>query len=72
MVKPTVNTLTTTTEESGSSLKGIKEETGLLINGGSLSIDSADDALHTNASMYINAGTFELASGDDALHADEA
>lgn len=72
MVKPTVNTLTTTTEESGLSMKGIKARTGLLINGCSLSIDSADDALHTNASMYINAGTFELASGDDALHADES
>ncbi len=72
MVRPTANILMTTTEENGSSMKGFKAGSGLLINGGTFNIDSADDALHTNTSMYISAGIFELASGDDALHADES
>jgi len=40
------------------------------IDGGSLTIDSADDALHSNGSLVINGGTFALSSGDDAVHAD--
>ena len=72
MVRLTANILMTTTEENGSSMKGFKAGSGLLINGGTFNIDSADDALHTNTSMYISAGIFELASGDDALHADES
>ena len=34
-------------------------------------MDSADDAVHSNASITVNGGIFEIASGDDALHADE-
>lgn len=34
-------------------------------------MDSADDAVHSNASIAVNGGIFEIASGDDAFHADE-
>lgn len=62
---------TETEEDDGTSLKGIKAETDILINGGIFTIDSADDAVHSNATVIVNGGTFEIASGDDAFHADD-
>ena len=58
-------------EDDGTSIKGIKAAGNLIINSGSFSIDSADDSLHSNASVTIQGGTFEIASGDDGIHADE-
>lgn len=58
-------------EDSSTSMKGLKCGTGMLISGGNITIDSADDAVHSNASITVNGGTFELASGDDAFHADD-
>lgn len=62
---------TTETDDSSTSIKGIKSNGSMLINNGTFTIDSADDSLHSNVSMTINGGTFEIASGDDALHAEE-
>lgn len=62
---------TTTTDESGTSMKGIKATNSLLISGGTFKIDSADDSVHSDVSVTINGGTFEIASGDDAIHAEE-
>ncbi len=59
------------TTEDTVSVKGIKATGNLLVNGGDFSIDSADDALHSNANLTINGGTWKLASGDDGLHAYE-
>lgn len=59
------------TEENGTSMKGLKASSGLLISGGSIAIDSADDAIHSDASLTINGGTFSIASGDDAIHAED-
>lgn len=52
------------------SAKGIKATVGINIDGGTFTINAADDALHSNGSLTINDGTFTLASGDDGLHAD--
>lgn len=52
-------------------MKGLKAAGSIRITGGSFSIDSADDAVHSNASITINGGTFEIATGDDGVHADE-
>ena len=60
-----------TADDSGTSMKGIKAASILVVNGGTISIDSADDAVHSNASITINGGSFEIASGDDGIHADE-
>lgn len=60
-----------TGDDSSTSMKGLKATGNLLISEGSFNIDSADDSVHTNASMTINGGNFEIASGDDALHADD-
>ena len=52
------------------SAKGIKAGVDVTIDGGVFTIDSADDAIHSNERIVINAGTFLLASGDDGMHAD--
>lgn len=52
--------------------KGIKAAGYLTVNGGRFTIDSADDAVHSNASIDINGGTFEISTGDDGFHADES
>lgn len=57
----------TSTEES---CKGIKAVNALNISGGDFTIDSYDDAIHSNYTVSITGGTFEIASGDDGVHAD--
>ncbi len=59
------------TDESSTSMKGIKAANSILISGGTFKIDSADDSLHSDMSLTVNGGTFEIASGDDAFHAEE-
>lgn len=65
------NSQDTTTEEASTSMKGLKAANGMLISGGSITINSADDAIHSDMSVIINGGTFTLASGDDAIHAED-
>ncbi|MGN8968359.1 carbohydrate-binding domain-containing protein [Intestinimonas sp. HCP28S3_D6] len=65
-------TSTTQTEEDSTSQKGIKGESIYAINGGTFTIDSADDCLHAGGAMTIAAGDFTLNSGDDAVHCDDA
>lgn len=60
-----------TTDDSSTSMKGIKSTGDMVITNGSFTVNSADDAVHSNASLTVNGGTFEIASGDDAFHADE-
>ncbi|MGI6030096.1 MAG: carbohydrate-binding domain-containing protein [Eubacteriales bacterium] len=60
------------TEEDSVSQKGIKGESIYAINGGTFTIDSADDCLHAGGAMVIAAGEFVLSSGDDAVHCDDA
>ena len=59
------------TDESSTSMKGIKAADGLYLSGGKFTIDSADDALHSDASASITGGSFTISSGDDAVHAEE-
>lgn len=61
----------TATDDSSTSIKGLKSSGDLLIKGGTFTLDSADDAVHSNASLTINNGSFNIASGDDAFHADD-
>lgn len=62
----------TTTDESGTSTKGIKADGGMYLNGGTYQIDSADDSIHSNANITIADGTYTLATGDDGVHVDDA
>ena len=54
------------------SAKGLKAATALLIQSGTFTVDSLDDALHTNGNLAIEGGIFALATGDDGMHADAA
>ena len=62
----------TTTDESGTSTKGIKAGGDMYLNGGTYQIDSADDSIHSNANITIADGTYTLATGDDGVHANDA
>lgn len=46
--------------DSGISMKGIKAAGNILISGGDISIDSADDAVHSDASVTINGGSLYI------------
>ena len=56
--------------EDSASLKGLKSDGDLLLNGGTFQIDSADDALHTGGNLTISGGDFTISAGDDGAHAD--
>ncbi|MCM3784820.1 carbohydrate-binding domain-containing protein [Neobacillus mesonae] len=61
---------TISTETESTSAKGIKAGGDMIINGGTFTIDSADDAVHSNQNISISGGNIGIASGDDAVHAD--
>ena len=52
------------------SAKGIKAGVNAVIEGGTFTIDSADDAIHSNGTLTVNGGQFDIATGDDGMHAD--
>lgn len=54
------------------STNGIKAGTLILAEGGSITVSSADDTVHSNGDVQINGGKFTLSSGDDGIHADNA
>lgn len=60
-----------TTETAEDSTKGLKAAGDLTVSGGSFTIDSADDAVHSNSSITVSGGEFEIATGDDGFHADD-
>lgn len=69
---PAGNQGSTTTAGDTVSMKGLKAANSLLISGGNIIINSADDSIHSDVSITINGGTFALASGDDAIHAEDS
>jgi hypothetical protein len=56
--------------ESTISTKGLKAGVDVTITGGTIEVNSLDDAVHSNDSMTINGGTLNVATGDDGFHAD--
>ena len=60
-------TATAQTESLG---KGLKAGTVLSLSGGKVSVDAADDALHSNQSFMMSGGDVTVAAGDDGAHAD--
>lgn len=54
------------------SSKGVKTGVYLIVEGADLSVDSADDSLHSDGAIRLSSGTLELASGDDGIHAEVA
>ena len=54
------------------SVKGLKAGSLLYITGGTLTLDTADDALHSNGDLRMEGGSISIAAGDKGLHADGA
>lgn len=54
------------------SQKGIKAEGSFTLLGGTFTLDTADDGLHTGSDLLISGGEFEIRSGDDGIHSDGA
>lgn len=61
-----------TSDSNSASTKGIKADGRLYINGGTFTINSADDSVHSNSAVTINDGTYTLTTGDDGVHSGEA
>lgn len=58
------------TDTTAISTKGIKATGNVIINGGTINIDSADDAVHSNDNLTIGGGKISISSGDDGIHSD--
>lgn len=54
------------------STKGIKGLVSVIISSGTFTLNSADDAIHSNGTITISGGTFSISTGDDAIHADSS
>jgi hypothetical protein len=52
------------------STKGIKGVNSVIIEDGIITVNSSDDAIHSNDEIMISGGTLNLATGDDGIHAD--
>lgn len=61
---------TTALTDDSASCKGFKAGKTLTVMGGTVNVDSADDALHAGTDVTISGGTLTLATGDDGVHAD--
>lgn len=61
------STAATTSEKSS---KGIDVSGNIVINNGSVTINSQDDAMHSDTNAYVYDGTLTLQAGDDGIHAD--
>lgn len=53
------------------SAKGIKSDTSITIEGGTITVNSTDDSVHSNTAITVNGGELSLSTGDDGIHADE-
>lgn len=52
--------------------KGVKAGTRLVMDGGTLAVDTRDDGLHANGALTVNGGSATIATGDDGVHTDGA
>ena len=65
------DTQNTQTDDGSTSMKGIKATGDLTVQGGTFTINAADDGLHSNTNITVSGGVFQIATGDDGFHADE-
>jgi len=59
-------------QEESDSAKALKASGNLLISGGTYSIDSRDDGVHSNGNVLVKGGILNIATGDDGIHGDAA
>lgn len=58
-----------TAEEETTSMKGVKAQTALEITGGTLTLDTADDSLHSNGTAAVSGGAIDVTASDDGFNA---
>lgn len=58
--------------DDSESAKGIKGGTAVSVTGGSIALDCADDAVHSNGTVTLGGGELTIATGDDGIHADSS
>ena len=57
---------------SGVSSKGIRASTCIVVDGGAITVDAADDGFYSNGTLTINGGSLSIYAGDDGIHADSS
>lgn len=65
-----LNITTLVTPSTEISSKGIKASSNIILNNGSIIINTKDDAIHSNGSISITNALIEATSSDDGIHAD--
>ena len=64
---------TESADSSAPSTKGMKAAQALTVTGGSITVNSADDAVHSDSSVTVSGNVkLTLAAGDDGIHADSS
>ena len=58
-----------TSEEEAASMKGVKAQNELEITGGTLTLDTADDSLHSNGTAAVSGGAIDVTASDDGFNA---
>lgn len=61
---------TTSEDEEEAKSKGIKCEGNIVVSDSTITVNSADDAIHTNADFTTSNSTYTLSATDDGIHAD--
>ena len=54
------------------SAKGLKADGDIVVTAGTITIDSADDAIHADDTVTISGGDITITSGDDGIHAENS
>lgn len=57
-------------DDSSVSIKGFKAGTQLIMEGGTYTLNTEDDSIHSNGAVAVNGGDYIISSGDDGIHAD--
>ncbi len=59
------------TNSGAGSTKGIKSGGDLTVSGGTVTVNSVDDCIHSDSSINITGGILNLTSSDDGVHAEQ-
>jgi hypothetical protein len=59
-------------KDDENSTKGIKGGVYVIVDGGTINVDSGDDAVHAKGGIRMSSGDIALATGDDGVHAEVA
>ena len=65
-IKSSVSKDDTSTDETDTS----EAENAIYVSGGDITLNTADDGIHSDAYAYITGGNIDIYTGDDGVHAD--